>query len=182
MRNHLILAGVLLTAAFTAGCVAQDASPERQAAGAIAVSLAMATEVDVAKVYNGSSDYDFDQGRLELIFTNQSPAPLSFPGEAIMYRVLRTYTDQQRGTRQVFNINEPPLNTFKVTQLMPGESWRFGIGFELPDQLLPQQGGDVTVQVCVSWVVSELDTVLFPPGSYDWAEDFNTCQDVLIRQ
>jgi hypothetical protein len=38
------------------------------------------------------------------------------------------------------------------------------------------------VQVCVVWDKAELDVGLYPAGSYDWAESFSVCQEVLMRQ
>ena len=182
MRNCLTLAGVFVAAGLAAGCVAQDAPIEGEAVVTMDIMLDMATEVDVARVDPGSAFYDFDQGRLNVIFTNRGRTPLAFPGEAIMRRVLRVYTDKQRGTQQVFNINEPPVGTADLTRLAPGESWRYGVGLELPDQLLARDVKATTVQVCVTWDKAELDLGLFPAGSYDWAESFSACRDVVMRR
>jgi hypothetical protein len=171
-----------VAAGLVTGCVAQDAPIQGEAAVTMEITLDMATEVDMARVDPGNPLFDFDQGRLDLLFTNRGAAPLAFPGEAIMLRVLRIYTDTQRGTQQVFNINEPPLETAKLTRLAPGESWRYGVGLELPDQLLARDVKATTVQVCVVWDKAELDVGLFPAGSYDWAESFKVCQDVVMRR
>jgi hypothetical protein len=108
--------------------------------------------------------------------------PLAFPGEAIMRRVICSYQDTRTKGRQEFNMNEPPVGTAELTRSVPGGSWRYGIGFEVPDQLLLRDVKATTVQVCVIWDKAELDTGLFPAGSYDWAESFSACQDVVMRR
>jgi hypothetical protein len=182
MRNRLIAGGMLMSAAFAAGCLAQDAPNEGDAAVTIEITLDVATEVEVARIDRASPLYDLDQSRLNLVFTNRGRTPLAFPGEAIMRRVLRVYTDKARGAQQMFNMNEPPVGTADLTQLAPGESWRYGVGLELPEQLLLRDVRATTVQVCVTWDKVELDTSLFPAGSYDWAESFSACQDVVMRR
>jgi hypothetical protein len=139
-----------LAEVLTAGCVAQIAPSKEEAAVSIEITMEVADEVDVAKVTAGSPLYDLGQARMNLVFSNNGTTAQSFPGEAIMYRVLRVYTDKRRGTQQVFAENEPPLNTLKVTRLAPGESWRFGLNFELPDQLLRLDEKVLPVQVCVA--------------------------------
>jgi hypothetical protein len=182
MRNCVTFVLVLFAAALAAGCVAQDASIEGETAVTMEITLDVATDVEIARIDPGSVLYDLDQGRLDVIFTNRDAAPLAFPGEAIMLRVLRVYKDSRAGKQQVFNINGPPLGTAKLTQLAPGESWRYGVGLELPDQLLLRDVKATTVQVCVTWDKAELDTGLFPAGSYDWAESFSVCRDVVMRR
>jgi hypothetical protein len=182
MRNRLTFAGVLLFAGVTAGCVAQDAPTEGETAMTMEITLDVATDVDIARADRASAFYDLDQGRLNVVFTNRGRTALAFPGEAIMRRVIRSYQDTRTKGRQEFNMNEPPVGTADLVQLAPGESWRYGVGLELPDRLLARDVKATTVQVCVTWDKAELDTGLFPAGSYDWAESFKACQDMVMRR
>jgi hypothetical protein len=182
MRNCLKFAGVLMFAAMAAGCVAQDVPSKGETAVTIEITLDVATDVEIARIDPASAFYDLDQGRLNIVFTNRGGTPLAFPGEAIMRRVIRSYQDTRTQGRQEFNKSGPPVSRADLTRLAPGESWRYGVGLELPDRLLVRDVKATTVQVCVTWDKAELDVGLFPAGSYDWAESFKACQDVVMRR
>ncbi|MCU0800484.1 MAG: hypothetical protein MUD11_01700 [Rhodobacteraceae bacterium] len=146
------------------------------------ITLDVAAEVDIARINPASPLYDLDQGRLDIVFTNRGHTPLAFPADAIMRRVIRSYQDRRTQLRQSFNRGGPPKRIAELTVLAPGESWRYGVRLELPDRLLATDEKAITVQVCVVWDKAELDVGLYPAGSYDWAESFSVCQEVLMRQ
>lgn len=162
--------------------MAQGGGIEGETVMTMGIALDLATDVEVARIDRGSALYDLDAGRLNMVFTNRGVAPLTFPAEAIMRRVVRTYRDTQTRAVQSFNKGGPPASEAELMELAPGESWTYGVGLELPGQLLQRDVKVVTVQVCVTWDKASLDAGLYPAGSYDWAESFSVCRDVVLRQ
>jgi hypothetical protein len=146
------------------------------------ITMDVATEVEIARIQPASPFYDLNQGRLDIVFTNRGSTPLAFPADAIMRRVIRSYQDKRTQVLQTFNRGGPPKANAELTVLAPGESWRYGVRLELPDRLLATDEKAITVQVCVTWDKAELDVGLYPAGSYDWAETFSLCREVLMRQ
>jgi hypothetical protein len=66
-------------------------------------------------------------------------------------------------------------------QLAPGETWTYRLGFELPTEILTNTGRAWPIRICVAWDKAELDLTLFPDGSYDWAESFKVCKDIVLQ-
>lgn len=148
----------------------------------MSVRLSTASAVNLAQVDPASPSYDLEAARVDLVFTNQGVAPLTFPGEGITRRVIRVYQNTRSGAREKFDMNEPPVGTANLITLSPGQSWTYGIGFELPERILTPDDPLWQVQVCAEWSKAELDASLFPDGSYGWAESFRACSDVTIRR
>lgn len=122
-----------------------------------------------------------DQVRLS--FTNRGEEPLSFPGPAIVQQVVREYSLRRGMKKQTFARSEPPSDRPQLIELAPGESWSWGFRFEFPDELAPMVERAEPLTICAVWDRAGLDTGLYPPGSYGWAESFRACGETrFIRR
>lgn len=86
----------------------------------------------IPQVQRGQLDpasYDPVGNDVNLLFTNDGPAAVAFPADAIARRVIRVYTDTATGEALEFTMTKPPMTTAKLTQLVSGESWTCRLGF-----------------------------------------------------
>jgi hypothetical protein len=182
MRNSLASIAVIVAVAFAAGCVAEEtATRERESTMGIEVTLSTAASPTLAQVDPASPAYDPVAVPVDLVFANRGSSGVSFPGEGVTRRVVRTYQNLETRAVQTFVVNEPPVATADLVQLAPGETWTYRLGFELPTEILTNTGRAWPIRICVAWDKAELDLTLFPDGSYDWAESFKVCKDIVLQ-
>ncbi|NSX53829.1 hypothetical protein [Parasulfitobacter algicola] len=142
--------------------------------------------VDVPRQVNGHSinpenpEYSGAFHYVRLVFANTGNTTVEFPAQAIVQQVLRRYKNNDTGDSQDFYINEPPFDTFQSVKLQSGETWTYGLGFEYPDTFFRKNEKPNSLLICAIWDKKSLNTEIYPPGSYDWAESFEACEEVSL--
>lgn len=146
----------------------------------VRIRFSGAESLPLAVVQRSSPAYDSARNFFTVTMKNESSQTLHLPFDEISRNTVLVYRHPVTHEVSLDNRTPPPRKQGLVTELLPGALQSYQVVFEYPQQMAAIANGVAEVQFCVRWQSDWLRQNSYEPGSYNWNESFELCQQVKI--
>lgn len=111
---------------------------------------------------------------------NETDSNVVIPFDEISRNRIRIYRNPETGAEYINNRTPPPRAEGIVADFSPNESKSFQAVFDFPEAIAKFTDKKTTIQFCVQWEKKRLRSATYTENSFDWNEDFEICQEIVI--